>query len=431
MGSMMRRIRGTAIAGVVAVLFAIPAQASATGISANPSAPQAGSRTLYTGLAYGTYLAVGDVVVSGTSAVAALPGCGTFNPPASAANTIGSVSVGSAFSTGVVNTTVNASIDQNGTLRSVATSEVNSLKIFDGLISATQLKEVSTTTHDTLGYHVSTAGTVLVSLVVLGVTIQNPGVNKRINLPGIGYVIVNEQTLVQKPMSTTFTVNLLHVYVTKPNRFAAVGTTIVMASAMSGIIMGLNGTLSGFAYGTYSLITSHPAVVLSGPTASINLGCSGTQGVVHANEISGINVANQFTTGTITDTAVGTTESPPVSGETTSTLAGVNVAAGLVTADTIKSDAHAQTDGIKPIVSDAGSLFVNISVAGHPEITDAVAPNTSIAIAGLGTLWLKREYVGKNAIAIVMVELIVNQDNSLGIPIGTDIQIGVADAGAY
>src|SRR5712691_5856734 len=113
MVSMKARIRGIAIAGVIAVLFAVPAQASAGGLNSKPVSPL-GNRTLFTGIAYGTYVKVGTVIVSGMTAISALPGCGTFNPPASTSNTIASVAVGNAFTTGVINTSVNASIDQNG-----------------------------------------------------------------------------------------------------------------------------------------------------------------------------------------------------------------------------------------------------------------------------------------------------------------------------
>jgi hypothetical protein len=50
--------------------------------------------------------------------------------------------------------------------------------------------------------------------------------------------------------------------------------------------------------------------------------------------------------------------------------------------------------------------------------------NTSVDIAGLGTLYLKhiiRNYPNPNSIEMRMVELVVNQTNVFGLPIDADI----------
>jgi len=46
-------------------------------------------------------------------------------------------------------------------------------------------------------------------------------------------------------------------------------------------------------------------------------------------------------------------------------------------------------------------------------------------------LWLRREIITSNSIEIRMIELIISVQNSLGIPVGTDIRIGVAEASAH
>lgn len=174
-------------------------------------------------------------------------------------------------------------------------------------------------------------------------------------------------------------------------------------------------------------------MIISGQTAPVILSCAGTKGHTTTSTIATVNVEGILTGGTVTDTAWGQIGQNKVRGETTSTMAGLNLADGLVTADAIKADAHASTPdgGVTFSVSDTGTQFVNLQIVGFPAIGDDVGLNTKLDIAGLGTLWLRHTYASKNAIAIVMVELIVDQETSLGIPIGADIQIGVADAAAY
>jgi hypothetical protein len=68
-------------------------------------------------------------------------------------------------------------------------------------------------------------------------------------------------------------------------------------------------------------------------------------------------------------------------------------------------------------------------VAGHPEITDNIPANTSVPIAGLGTLYLKEiiyGYSGHQSVETRSVELVVNQINIYGLPIGLDLIIGDA-----
>ena len=96
----------------------------------------------------------------------------------------------------------------------------------------------------------------------------------------------------------------------------------------------------------------------------------------------------------------------------------------------VKANAHSFTDGRVFTFSDTGSSFVNLSVAGFPELGDDVAPNTRVSLAGLGTLWLKRELFGPNSIEIRMIELVVEQENGFGVPVGARLQVGVAHASA-
>jgi hypothetical protein len=76
-----------------------------------------------------------------------------------------------------------------------------------------------------------------------------------------------------------------------------------------------------------------------------------------------------------------------------------------------------------------GTTFGSISVAGHPEVTASVAPNTKITLPGLGTLYLNlidRSFPDK--IRVVPLELDVTSKNTLGLAVGAQLLIGAAEA---
>lgn len=73
--------------------------------------------------------------------------------------------------------------------------------------------------------------------------------------------------------------------------------------------------------------------------------------------------------------------------------------------------------------------FTGISVAGYPAITDNVPINTSVPLAGLGTLYLKRvinNYPNPHSVEVRSLELVVNVTNIYGLPIGLDVIVGDA-----
>jgi hypothetical protein len=410
-----------ALATTLAV--ALPAQAGAP----RPRAPDA-ARMQYSGDAFGSFANVGTVIKAGKSAVVNLGSCGTLSPPVQSANTVVSVTVPPYVTTGLVNTTADAT-DEGGVQTASTNADVFSASVLKGLITADEVKAVSATSQDGAGFHVSPSGSVFVNLVVAGIPIIGlPNPNTRIDLAGFGYVILNEQFSKIQSSSASFTVNMIHVFVTLPNPLVPVGTQVIVAHAKSGLLTGIAGTLDGQAYGSAAILAP---VVLSGPSALVALGCLGTNGAVRENSVAGIDLTPEFTLGTITDTARGTVSSTSASGETTSTALSVDVAMGTITVDLVAADAHSFTDGTSFTFTDDGSMFTNLSVAGHPEIGDDVGANTKVVIAGLGTLWLKREIVTPNSIEIRMIELIVTVGNTFGIPVGTDIRVAVAEASAH
>src|SRR5713101_4319089 len=364
--------------------------------------------------AYGTHATLGNTVVAGKTAVSTLGPCGTTEPPVHTENTVLTASLPPLFTTGVINTT----------------ADVHDASLLGGLITADEVRAVSTTTHDATGFHTSAAGSTFANLVVAGVPIfVNPAPNTVINLAGFGHVVLNEQISKVKSTHASLEVNMIHVFITHANILnIPIGTEIIVSHAFSSLTSGVNGTLDGTAYGTKASVGN---VVTSGPSALLNMSCLGTNGNLKTNSVAQVQVPLLFSVGDVVDTTLGTVNGTSAVGETTSTVQAVTVVTDLVTASLVKADAHASKINGNLSFSDTGSTFVGLSVKGFPEINDNVPPNTRLSIAGLGTLWLHRVLHTSNSIEVRMIELIVTESNSIGIPIGTDIQVAVAEASVH
>jgi hypothetical protein len=398
--------------------------------TATPSPEGTSSGFQFVADAYGTQATLGNVVVAGRTAVSSLGACGTVSPPVHDENTVASASSPPLFSTGVINTTADGTEPVAGTLQAMATADVHDAILLAGVITADEVKAVSTTTHDNGGFHTSAAGSTFVNLVVAGVPIiVNPPPNTQINLPGFGHVTLNEQITRTRTRSASFTVNMIHVFIEVANPLnIPVGTQIVVSHASSGLTSGVQGTLDGQAYGTQARVAN---VVTSGPSALVAMPCLGTNGALRTNSIAQVQVPPLFSVGEVVDTAQGTVNSTSAVGELTSTVQGVDVVTSLVTASLVKADAHASNIGGVLTFSDTGSMFVDLHVTGFPNIGDDVPPNTRLHIPGLGTLWLHRIIQTSNSIEVRMIELIVTEANGFGLSVGTNIRVAVASASVH
>jgi hypothetical protein len=98
-----------------------------------------------------------------------------------------------------------AIVNGGGTDGSDAVSSVTlgAVNVLDGLITADGVVAIATST---IG-DANAEGSSLANLVVNGVQVDNPAPNTRMTLPGVGFVVLNEQI----PTSGGMTVNMIHV----------------------------------------------------------------------------------------------------------------------------------------------------------------------------------------------------------------------------
>lgn len=381
---------------------------------------------LYQGSAYGVEVTLNGAVQAGPTASAALQQpCGTDNDNNLVTGTAAGVNLPPLVTGGATNT----SAQSFPTQMSEATSDVVGVSLLAGLISAQELKSVTTTTLTSNGFQLSSAGTTFTSLVVAGLPIiGTPAPNTQIPLAGLGTIVLNEQIPFANNQEGQLTVNMLHITINVQNPLGIpVGTNIVVGSATSGMVRAFApAVVTGTSFGTQVTLAG---VLNSSPTAPENLPCYGTAGQTQTNSIASVNLAGILSSGTVTDTGKSALTSPYSNGEMTTSVEGINLLSGLVTVNAINGRVDTVINGLNGVFSSASGSFVGISVTGHPEITDNVAYNTQVDLAGLGTLYLKhiiRNHPNPNSIEIRMVELVVGENNVYGLPIGADILIGDA-----
>jgi hypothetical protein len=117
-------------------------------------------------------------------------------------------------------------------------SSIEDVSILSGTIRAKFVSAVSSSTANGTTASSNAFGSVLTDLVINGVPIGSgdfaPGPNTRIDLPGVGFVLLNEQTHSGDGVrSSGLTVNMIHVFLIDAITGAQTGE-IIVGSASSG-----------------------------------------------------------------------------------------------------------------------------------------------------------------------------------------------------
>jgi len=157
------------------------------------------------GKAYGTY--VNALGVTAQSPVATLP-------------STGGMSVGDAETFGVPSaidarwlTAVTTGAADNPVSSSQSTSELENVSVLDGLITADIVTAIASSSQNAAGAASDAAGSGFVNLVVAGTAVTTDvAPNTRVELPGVGYAVLNEQKQTGDGVTSSgITVNMIHV----------------------------------------------------------------------------------------------------------------------------------------------------------------------------------------------------------------------------
>lgn len=421
-----RRLRGLgptpARAAIVAavVLVALPFGSAAASTSSKHAQFGFGA------IAYGTQAVVGNILESGPSAVSSLGGSCETKVGVKNRNRTASVKVHGLVATGTVHSHAASKKTKSG-LASVASAETQGISLLNGLIKAHAVTATSKSTHNskTGKFGVSAGGTKLVGLVVDHKHIKiTPKPNTKIKLPGIGYVMLNQQGASVNNRSAALTVIGIHVVVNLGSKKFPAGTQLYVSVATSALAGPAKAMLAGGANGIDADVAN---TVLIGASFPAGLGCLGTQGKRVSNSGAGLQIKGIVSSGTVRDRARGNATKTRVYGKTSSTIEGANVLSGLVKATVIKGAVSA--NGKNPTKLSDKSKFVGLKVSGHPLLKGNVKPNTHFSVAGIGTVWLHRQVKTAKGITVVMVQIVIGvPHNKLHLPLGAIVDIGYASA---
>lgn len=388
---------------------------------------RAAPRYMFSADIYGSYAYVGKTVLSGKSAYVGI-GCsarpGTHAESSMQSNEEENENTGR-MSVRSIKTTADA-IQNSDVTKSLSTSTSNGVSLFKGRITASRVRAISATLRDGDGLRTSAAGSALTDLVVDGRQFEvTPKPNTRVPLDGLGYVILNEQASRNNGRSAVLAVKGIRVVVTERNPMGIpIGSQYIVSHAQSALMPPPTTVLGGHAFG-HKLFEGQRAQ--SGPSAKAYVPCVGTNGKPRINTIAGVGHPGAFQTGTVWNTAMGRVAGRSATAKTTSSVESLNLLNGLVTADAVRAVALASKQGNSRALSNAGSKFVNLVVAGRP-MGSETGPNREIQLPGIGTLWLQRVFRTSNGIEVRMIELVVSEENPFGLKPGSKLMLAVARA---
>jgi hypothetical protein len=197
----------------------------------------------------------------------------------------------------------------------------------------------------------------------------------------------------------------------------------------------LKGSFRGNAYGTHANAEAGPIAAELGRTAYQPCPCNGTGGKTRSNVVDSLSVGSGgdvLSSGVVRSTVFTDKTATSATVRNTSTVAGLNLLDGLITADAVKARANTLADASKITSNPNGSSFVNLRIDGEPVVQ--VQPNTTIDLPGVGSVTLKKTTKTGNGtsvsgIAVEMVVVQVDTANDLGLPVGAKIVVGHAKSG--
>ena len=164
-------------------------------------------------------------------AMAALPSSGGM-----ADSELAAVAVPSTLSADGLASITTGQLDET-LVSATTTAEAANVNLLNGLITAQAVLAVATSYANGVGATSESQGSTLVGLVINGADYGDvaPAPNTQVDLPGVGYVVLNEQLPTGDGVhSTGLTVNMIHVYLTDlsgtPTGDIVVGTAQSAAS---------------------------------------------------------------------------------------------------------------------------------------------------------------------------------------------------------
>lgn len=322
-------------------------------------------------------------------------------------------------------------------------STINGVNLLGGVITADSVVSRVHTTRKggVVDQHLTdgSTGATFTNLRIAGVPYSaTPPPNTGITLPlGLGSVILNARgtkgAFFNEPAATSvdgIQVNLVNL--------AGLGGTITIAHAQAGV-----GPASGrlIANGFLANVSAKPLVAL-GPVGVAGA-CGTTNGKDVTTEVAGVTVPVVGSVGAGRVTINGNQTSTVGTAKATATTGAINLLGGLITADALVAKATSVADAKGARSNSTGTQFTNLSIAGTP-VAAVVPPNTKIDLPGIGSVTLNEtgctsDRTGartsctadhRTQVQVTSLRIRITVGNTLGLPIGADLVINRALAGA-
>ncbi|HEY2166830.1 MAG TPA: choice-of-anchor P family protein [Jatrophihabitantaceae bacterium] len=352
-------------------------------------------------------------------------------------NSAASINVADLVQAGAVSTST-SSFAIPGGVEVLSHARTAGVSLLGGAIKVDAVDTFATSTYID-GLTSSDTFTTLVGLHVAGKKIPvNIPKNFQINIPNIARLILNVQYTVQQDGAVMTQGAGLYLSLLKPRGQNAIGAEVMLNPTYSAIQLvnpTLNHYVAGHAYG--SRITAGVGQLVniqSDPTAPISMPGGGTNGVTNYNTIAAADLAPLLQVGAVTTSATGTDTSSVLDATTTSEIAGLNLLNGLIKVDAIKVTAHAHgtVNGSGALTSpftDGSATLVNLIIAGK-KISLNTSPNTVINVLNLGTITIDSIQSTSTAILVKALDIKISTAQA-GLPVGAEIQLGVASASVH
>lgn len=291
---------------------------------------------------------------------------------------------------------------------------IASVSLLGGTISATGLRAQVRSWHNDGAFH-NNVKTSLGKLVINGSEVDLHGVNQKIDIPGVGTLVVNQHHRWIRDGGAGGTANVLKLRLTD-------GTLIRIGHAWNRIDgNAVNGTFWGEGWATR--VKALDGTVTSGATAFQPIPCVGTRSKLRENTTAAVNLGGVGQASALRSW-VRARQAPTAWAFSSSKISSLSVLGGAIQIDGIEAhvQAHKQDDGTIRTTFH-GTKVGKITVMGI-SVPVPVTPGQQVDLAGLATLTFAKEHTYERGGQVVAVKLqILGQ--------GITIEVGHARAGFH
>lgn len=399
-------------AGVVAAVVAAGSPAAAAAVT---------THSAMGGQAFGSTVRLGSLARSGKTAY--VPLCTTKQGTSRKDHTAG-LSLPGVGKIGAVTTSMTTA-PRGAAPRTTAMTHTAATNLFAGAIHANAIgtKAQAARSGSTTKL---TGGSTFVGLRIAGHAVPNPVPNRTFTLPGIGSVVVNQQTRSRKFGDAKITITALHVTIGAHNTSGLPAGQLIIGRSIAALHRPTHRQVTGVAYGSEVRVGK---VVKSGRTAPVYLPCGGSNGAtLTRNATAGVLLPSVLRTGEVASHARSFDTARRTGATLRSHIARISLFGGALRLRAINARATAvrRSDGTLVRSSQdtsVGNLLVNGT--NHPLSNK---PNTKYRLPGFGTLWLHRVIRTKNGLRVYAAQLVLGRTIN-GLQKGAVITLGAAQAG--